>query len=84
MLAFVRHVDSVNLRRVIFEVHEAFKRELRTIIVGEWAVLARLKPMVPVKVTLQGVFAAEDVLSFEQGQRDVVDAMQTLERPTLK
>jgi len=65
---------------VIFEMHKAFERELRTFIVGEWAVLARLKPIVPVRVTLPRIFTAEDVLSFEQGQRNVADAMQTLER----
>lgn len=27
------------------EVHEAFERELRTLVNGEWAVLAGLKPM---------------------------------------
>ncbi len=71
-------------RRVILEVHEALERESRTFIVGEWAVLARLKPVMPVKVALQRMFAAEDVLSLEQGQRGVADAMQTLERPTSK
>jgi len=71
-------------RSVIFEVHKAFERELRTVIVGEWAVLARLKPMMPVKVALQRMFATEGVLAFEQGQCSVTDAMQTLERSTLE
>ena len=48
------------------KVHEAFEHELRTFINGERAVLVRLKPMMPVEVALQRVFAAEDVLSFEQ------------------
>ena len=69
-------------RRVNLEVHEAPERESRTFIVGEWAVLARLKPVMPVEVALQRMFAAEDVLSFEQRWRGVADAMQTLERPT--
>ncbi len=60
ILAFVRHVDSMNPRRVILEVHEAFERELRTVIVGEWAILARQKPVMPVKVALQRMFTAED------------------------
>jgi len=71
-------------RSVIFEVHKAFERELRTFIVGDWAILARLKPMMPVKVALQRMFTAENVLSFEQGQRGVANAMQTLERSTLE
>ncbi len=54
-------------RRVILEVHEAPERESRTFIVGEWAVLAWLKPVMPVKVALQRMFTAEDVLLFEQG-----------------
>lgn len=69
---------------VILKVHKAFECELRTFIIREWAALARLKPMTPVKVALQGVLAAEGVLSFEQGQRGIADAMQTLERPTLE
>jgi len=48
-----------------FKVYKAFKRELRTFIVRKRAVLARLKPVMPVKVTLQRIFATEDVLSFE-------------------
>ncbi len=71
-------------RRVILEVHEAFERELRTFIIGKRAALARLKTVMPVKVTLQRMFAAEDVLPFEQGQRSIADAMQTLERPALE
>jgi len=60
---------------VTFKVHEAFKRELRTFIVGEWTVLARLKTVVPVKVALQRMLTAENVLSFKQGQRGIADAM---------
>ena len=74
----------MNPRCVILKVHEAFECELRTCIIREWAVLARLKPMMAVKVALQRVFSTENVLSFEQGERGVADAMQTLERPTLK
>jgi len=51
-------------RYVILKVHEAFERELRTSIVGEWVDLARLKTVMPVKVALQRMFTAEDVLSF--------------------
>ena len=40
--------------------------------------------MMLVKVALQRVLAAEGVLSFEQGQRGVADAIQTLERPALE
>lgn len=67
-----------------FKVHEAFERELGTFIVGEWTVLARLKTVVPVKVALQRMLTAENVLSFGQGQRGVADAMQTLEWSTLE
>ncbi len=49
---------------VTFEVHKTFERELRTFIVGERAVLARLKPMMPVKMALQRMLAPENVLSF--------------------
>lgn len=38
---------------VILEVHKTFEGELRTFVIREWAVLARLKPMMPVKVALQ-------------------------------
>lgn len=65
-------------------VYEVLERELRAFIVGEWAVLARLKPMMPIKVVLQRVLTAEDVLSFEQVQRGVADAIQILERSILK
>lgn len=71
-------------RCVILKVHEAFECELRTFIVREWAVLARLKSMMPIKVALQRVLAIEDVLSFELEQRDVANAIQTLKRSTLK
>lgn len=50
---------------VTFKVYEASERELRIFIIGEWAILARLKPMMPVKVALQRMFTTEDVLSFE-------------------
>ena len=52
---------------VILKVYKAFECELRTFIIREWAVLARLKSMMPVKVALQRVFTAEGVLSFELG-----------------
>lgn len=71
-------------RCVILKVHEAFECELRTFIVREWAVLARLKSMMPIKVALQRVLAIEGVLSFELEQRDVANAIQTLKRSTLK
>ena len=38
----------------------------------------------PVEVALQRMLTAEDVLSFMQGQRGVVKAVQTLERPALE
>ena len=40
-------------RCVILKVHEAVEYELRAFIIREWAVLARLKQMMPVKVALQ-------------------------------
>ena len=60
---------------VTFKVHKASERELRIFIIGEWAILARLKPMMPVKVALQRMFTTEDVLSFEQGQCGVANIM---------
>jgi hypothetical protein len=54
----------MNPRRVIFIVHEACECQLRAFIVREWAVLAWLKPMMPVKVALQRMLTAEDMLSF--------------------
>ena len=74
----------MDLRCVKFEVNEAFECDLRTFIVGERAVLARLKPVTPVEVALQRMFTAEDVLSFARGQRVTADAMQILERSTLE
>ena len=47
-----------------FIMHEAFVSELRAVIAGEWAALARLKLMVPIKVALERMLTAEDVLSF--------------------
>ncbi len=52
-LAFVRHIDSMDPRCVILKVHETVEHELRAFIIREWAVLARLKQMMPVKVALQ-------------------------------
>ena len=43
----------MDLHCVKFKVHEAFKCELRTFIIGEWAVLARLKLVMLVEVALQ-------------------------------
>lgn len=47
---------------VILNVHETFECELRTLMIRERAVLARLKQVMPVKVALQRVLAAEGVL----------------------
>ena len=74
----------MDLRCMAFKIHEAFKRELSTSVVGEWAALTGLKPMMPVIVALQRMFATEDVLLFEQGQRGVTEARQTLERLALE
>ncbi len=52
-LAFPGHVDSMDPRCVTFKVHEAVERKLPTSDIGEWAVLAGLKLMVPVEVALQ-------------------------------
>jgi len=43
---------------------KAFKGKLPTFVIGEWAVLARLKVMVLIEVTLQRMVTAEDMLSF--------------------
>lgn len=51
-LAFVRHIDSMDLRSVNFKVHKTFECDLRTSIAGKWASLARLDLMVPVEVAL--------------------------------
>ncbi len=56
----------MNSRSVTFKVHETFERELRTFIVEKRAVLTEPKPVMSIKVTLQRIFAAEDVLSFAQ------------------
>jgi len=74
----------MNSHHVIFKVHEACKCQLHTFIVEKWAVLTWLKLMMSVKVTLQQMFAAEDMLLFEQRQCGVADAVQTLKRLTLK
>lgn len=52
ILAFVRHEDSMDPRCVILKVHEAFEGEQGTIVMREWAILARLEPVMPVKVAL--------------------------------
>ncbi len=83
-LAFVRHTDTLNPRCVVFKVHKAFERELPTFIVRERVNLTRLKPMMPVKVVLQRMLTAEDVLSLGQGQRGVAEAMQILVRLVLE
>ncbi len=51
---------------MIFKVHKAFECELCTFVIRERAVPARLKRVMPVKVTLQRMLAAENVLSFGQ------------------
>ena len=62
--ALIWHVDPMNPRGMILEFHQILERELRTFIVGEGTVLAGPKCVIPVKVALQRVLAAEDVLSF--------------------
>ena len=52
ILAFVRHEDFMDPRCVIFKVREAFEGEQRTIVMREWAILARLDLVMPVKVAL--------------------------------
>ena len=69
---------------VTFEMHKASECELRTSIVGKWATLVRQEPVMPIKVALQRISAAEDMLSFERGQRDIVDTMQILKRPAIE
>jgi len=83
-LAFLRHVDFINLRYVTFKVHETIECELSTNDVKKWVALVRLKLIMSIEVTLQRKLIIKDVLSFMQEQRDVAKAMQTLERSTLK
>jgi len=83
-LAFLRHLDFINLRYVTFKVHETIECELPTNDVKKWVALVRLKLIMSIEVTLQRKFIIKDVLSFMQEQRDVAKAMQTLERSTLK
>ncbi len=83
-LAFVRYTDTLSPRCVVFKVHKAFERELPTFIVRERANLTRLKPMMPVKMVLQRMLTAEDVLSLGQGQCGVAEAMQILVRLVLE
>lgn len=52
---------------MIFEVHGIVEHELDTFIVGEWIVLARLKPMIPVEAALLRMPTAEVVCWFKQG-----------------
>ena len=68
-------VDSMGPRRMILKVHETFECELCTFIVWERAVLARLKLVMPIKVALQRMLAAENVSSFGQRQRGITEAM---------
>lgn len=49
---------------MIFEVYEVLERKLRTSLVGKWAILAGLKAVMPVRMALQRMFTAEDILSF--------------------
>ena len=62
--ALIWHIDSMNRRGMILELHQILEPELRTFMVGEGTVLAGPKYVIPVKVALQRVLAAEDVLSF--------------------
>lgn len=70
---------------VILKMHEAFECELRTFIMGmSSSGQAEIDGTGQSGAATSALLAAEGVLSFEQGQRDMGDAMQTLERPTLK
>lgn len=61
---------------MIFEVHEAFGRELCPSIVGERDSSGQAKVIPQVKVALKRIFAAKDVILFERGQRDVADTIR--------
>ena len=73
-LAFVRHLDFMDLRCVTLEGYKAFKYELRTFIAGKWAILARLELMMPIEVAFQRILTAEIAFSFIFRQPGVADA----------
>lgn len=52
-LAFLRHLNSVDSRRVIFKLHKALELKLSTSVIEQGAALARPKLIVPVEMALQ-------------------------------
>ena len=58
MLNLVRHVDSVNGRRMILKMHHTVKRDCRTFRVGERTGFAGPKRVTAVEVPLQRIFMA--------------------------
>ena len=66
MLNYVRHVDSVNSRRMILEMHYAVKRDYRIFEIGKRIILARLKWVTTVEVSLQRVFTIKVIKSLLQ------------------
>lgn len=51
-LRFFGHVNTVNLGRMILEIHQAVERNCSTFGMGKWTGLARLKGMAAVEMPL--------------------------------
>ena len=62
----VRHIDSVNDRRMILKMHHTVKRDYRTFRIGERAGFAGPKRVTAVEVPLQQIFTAKVVESLLQ------------------
>lgn len=59
MLNSVRHVDSVNGRRMILKMHHIVKRDCRIFGMGERIGFARSKRVTAVEVSLQRIFTVK-------------------------
>ena len=66
MLDSVRHVDSVNGRRMILKMHHTVKRDCRTFGMGERTGFAGPKRVTAVEVPLQRIFIVKVVESLLQ------------------
>ena len=66
MLNSVRHVDSVNGRRMILKMHHTVKRDCRTFGIGERTGFAGPKRVTAVEMPLQRIVTTEVVESLLQ------------------
>ena len=64
MLSFVRYIDFVNGRRMIFKMYHIFKRKSRIFEMREKTELAGPKKITIIEISLQRIFIVKIVKSF--------------------